>query len=236
MTVDLDKAVVCRLRHSGKIFEIMVDPKKALDFKKGSDINMKEILAYPSIYKNVSTTDVVAEDDLQKVFGTTDVFEIAEKIIKNGDLQLTTEQKKNMRNNKKKQIIELISRRGVNPQTDTPHPPKRIENAIDKAGVKIDPFKDAESQLDEIVKALKTFIPITFQRATVSIRVQPQYAGRVYSVLKDLGNVKKEQWLNDGSLNIEIEVLGGLQQELFDRMAKLTHGNFESKVVRKEEI
>lgn len=214
----------------------MVDPKKALDFKKGSDINMKEILAYPSIYKNVSTTDVVAEDDLQKVFGTTDVFEIAEKIIKNGDLQLTTEQKKNMRNNKKKQIIELISRRGVNPQTDTPHPPKRIENAIDKAGVKIDPFKDAESQLDEIVKALKTFIPITFQRATVSIRVQPQYAGRVYSVLKDLGNVKKEQWLNDGSLNIEIEVLGGLQQELFDRMAKLTHGNFESKVVRKEEI
>jgi ribosome maturation protein Sdo1 len=102
---------------------------------------------------------------------------------------------------------------------------------MDQAGVNIDPFQDAELQFDRTVKALKALLPISFQRVTIAVRVQPQYAGRVYSILKGAGTTRKEQWLGDGSLSVEIEVLGGMQQELFDKLAGLTHGSFESKVV-----
>ncbi len=236
MSVDVDKAVVCRLKHSGRKFEILVDPKKALEFKKGGNIDLNDILAYPSIYKDVSSTDIVPDHDLQKIFGTIDVFKIAEKIIQKGELQLTTEQRKEMTEQKKIRIAEIISKRGINPRTNAPHPPQRIMNVMDKAGLKVDPFKDAEFQVEDVVKALKTHIPISFQRVTIAIRVQPQYAGRVYSILKGIGTVTKEQWLNDGSLQVEIEVLAGIQKELFDKMANLTHGNYESKVVKKVEI
>ncbi len=236
MVVDVDKAVVCRLRKAGQKFEILVDPKKALEFKKGSTIDLNDVLAYPEIYKDVSSTDVVADSALQKVFGTTDVFKIAERIIKEGELQLTTEQRRELLEQKRAQIAEIISKRGVNPQTNTPHPPQRIIAAMDKAGVKIDPFKDAELQVDEITKALRTLIPISFQKVTIAIRVQPQYAGRVYPILKKIGTVKKEQWLNDGSLQVQIEVLAGLQQELYDKIAGITHGNFESKVISRIDI
>lgn len=236
MTVDVDKAVVCRLKHSGQKFEILVDPKKALEFKKGAKIDLNDILAYPSIYKDVSSTDVVSEQNLQKVFGTTDAFKIAEKILRNGELQLTTEQRKEMVEKKRMQIADIISKRGINPQTNAPHPPQRILNVMDKAGINVDPFIDAELQVDAIVKALKVLIPITFQRVTIAIRVQPQYAGRVYSILKGVGTITKEQWLNDGSLQIEVEVLAGIQQELFDKIASLTHGDFESKIVKRINI
>jgi ribosome maturation protein SDO1 len=236
LTVDVDKAVVCRLKYSSRKFEILVDSKRALEFKRGANINLNDILAYPSIYKDVSSTDIVPEQDLQKVFGTTDIFKIAEKILRGGEIQLTTEQRKEMLEQKRTQIAELISARGINPQTNTPHPPQRILGVMDKAGINIDPFKDAELQVDAVVKALKALLPITFQRVTIAIRVQPQYAGRVYSILKGLGTVTKEQWLNDGSLQVEIELLAGMQQELFDKMANLTHGSFESKIVKRTNI
>ena len=233
MAVDVDKAVVCRLKHSGRNFEILVNPDRALAFKKGAKVDIRDVLAYPSIYKDVSSTDVVAEGDLQKAFGTTDPFKIAEKVLREGELQLTTEQKRAMTEQKRTQVADIISRRGINPQTNAPHPPQRVLAAMDKAGVSIDPFADAELQFDRVVKALRTLLPISFQRVTIAIRVQPQHAGRVYSILKGMGTTRKEQWLNDGSLQVELEVLGGMQQELFDKLASLTHGSFESKVVSK---
>ncbi len=233
LSVDVDKAVVCRLKRSGQKFEILVDSKKALEFKKGAKIELNDILAYPSIYKDVSSTDVVAEKNLQKVFGTTDVTKVSEKILRDGELQLTTEQRREMVEQKQKQIAEIISKRGINPQTKSPHPMQRITNAMEKAGIKVDPFRDAELQVDAVVKALKVLLPISFQRVTIAIRVQPQYAGRVYSILKGIGTINKEQWLNDGSLHVEIEILAGMQEDLFDKMAKLTHGNFESKIIKR---
>ena len=230
MSVEIDKAVVCRLKHSGENFEILVDPKNALEFKKGEEIDLNDILAYPSIYKDVKSTDVVPQDILQKIFGTTDIFVIAKTIIKKGELHLTTEQRKEMMTAKEKQIADIISRRGVNPQTNSPHPPQRIMNAMEEAGVKIDPFIDAELQIDGILKDLKTFLPISFQKVIIAVRVQPQFAGRVYPILKKIGAVKKEEWLNDGSLKVEVEILGGMQQELYDKLADATHGDFEANV------
>jgi ribosome maturation protein SDO1 len=236
LSVNVDKSVVCRLKYSGQKFEILVDPKRALKFKKGQKVDLNDVLAYPSVYRDVSSAESVAEKDLQAVFGTVDVFKVAEKILKDGELHLTTEQRREMVEQKQKQIANIISRRGINPQTKAPHPPQRIMEAMGKAGVKIDPFTDAEMQVDGVTKALKTLLPISFQRVTIAIRVQPKYAGHVYSILKGVGTVNKEQWLNDGSLQIELDILAGLQDELFDKVAKLTHGNFESKIIKRVDI
>jgi ribosome maturation protein SDO1 len=236
LVVSLDKAVIARLQHSGQRFEILVDPNKALEFKRGVKISMSDILAYPAIYKDARSTDMVAEQDLQKNFGTTDIFKVAEKIVREGELQLTTEQRRNMVEQKKNQVVNIIAKRGINPQTNAPHPPQRVLNAMDKAGVSIDPFVDAELQVDKVVKGIKTILPIKFQKVTFQIKIPPQFAGKVYSVLKTSGSITSEQWLNDGSLSVSIEVLGGMQDELFQKISSLTHGSFESKIVKREDV
>lgn len=207
-----------------------------MDFKRGLKVSMDEILAYPAVYRDVRSTEMVPEQDLQKAFGTTDVRRIAEKIIKEGELQLTTEQRRQMVEQKRIQVANIISRKGINPQTDSPHPPQRIMNAMDQAGVNIDPFVDAELQVDKVLKSIKTILPIKFQKVVVQIKVPPQFSGSAYSVLKGAGTISNEQWLGDGSLQINIEILAGVQDELFQKISSLTHGNFETKIVKREDI
>jgi len=165
---------------------------------------MNDILAYPAVYKDVRSTENVPESELQKAFGTTDVFKIAEKIIKEGEIQLTTEQRRQMVEQKRNQIANIISKRGINPQTNSPHPPQRILNVMEKSGVNIDPFS-------------------------------AQYAGKSYSILKNYGSLTDEKWLNDGSLQVNLKILAGMQDELFEKVSSLTHGQFESKIIKREE-
>ena len=228
--------MIGRLTVSGQRFEILVDPYKALDFKKGSKLNLDEILAYPAIYHDVRTTKVVSSQDLQKFFGTTDIYKVAERIIREGDLQLTTDQRRQMVEQKKNQIASIISKKGINPQTNTPHPLQRILNAMDQAGVNVDPFQEAEFQVDRVIKEIKTIVPIKFQKIEFQFKIAPQFAGRAFQVLKGIGVVKQEHWLNDGSLQVAVEVLAGLQDELVQKISNLTHGQFESKILKREDV
>jgi len=197
---------------------------------------MDEIMAYPAVYRDVRNTEMVSEQDLQKAFGTTDISKIAEKIIKEGELQLTTDQRRQMVEQKRIQVANVISKRGINPQTNTPHPPQRIMNAMDQAGVSVDPFIDAELQVDKALKSIKAILPIKFQKVTLQIKIPPQFSGSAYSVLKVAGTISNEQWLGDGSLQVNVEVLAGIQDELFQKLSSLTHGSFESKVVKREDL
>jgi ribosome maturation protein SDO1 len=236
LVIGVDKAVVSRLTVGGQKFEMLVDPSKALDFKKGTKIDMSEIIAFPGVYHDVRNTERVPESDLQKFFGTTDVMKIAEKIIKQGELQLTTEQRRQMVEQKKTQIAAIISKRGINPQTNTPHPPQRIMNAMDQAGINVDPFVDAEMQIDKVLKSIKTIIPIKFENVVLQVKIPAQFAGKSYNILKTSGSVLSEQWLNDGSLQVQVKILAGIQDEFFQKISGLTHGQFESKVVKREDF
>jgi ribosome maturation protein SDO1 len=60
---------------------------------------------------------------MHKAFGTTDPLKIADLILKKGTLQLTTDQRRKMVEDKKRQIIDFISRQAVDPKTNLPHPP-----------------------------------------------------------------------------------------------------------------
>lgn len=197
---------------------------------------MDEILAYPAIYKDVRSTEVVAKENLQKVFGTTDIFKIAEKIIKEGEIQLTTEQRRQMVDQKKRQIADIISRKAINPQTNAPHPPQRILNAIEQAGISIDPFVDAELQVDKVLKEIKILLPIKFQKILIQVKIPAQFSSKVYSTLKGSGSIQQEQWLSDGSLQVNLEILAGIQEELTKKISSLTHGQYEMKVLKREDI
>ncbi len=236
ITVSLEKSVVSRLTISGQKFEVLVDPYKALEIRKGSNVNMEDVLAYPAIYRDVRQSQIASQQDLQKIFGTTDVNKIAARIIKEGELQLTTEQRREMIEQKKNQIANIISKRGINPQNNMPHPPQRILNAMEMAGVKVDPFEDAELQVDKVLKAIKTILPIKFQKVLLEIKLPPQYAAKSYNLIKSLGNIQQENWLNDGSLKLNIEILAGIQEEFYQKISSLTHGNYESKILKKEDI
>ena len=62
-----------------------------------------------------------------EIFGTEDPEEVAGTIVRKGDIQVTTDQRRAMTEEKRKAIVNHISRNAVNPQTRTPQPPQRQE-------------------------------------------------------------------------------------------------------------
>ncbi|RLI06008.1 ribosome assembly factor SBDS [Candidatus Bathyarchaeota archaeon] len=226
------KFTLARLVTSGERFEIMVNPDKALQYKLGKSIPISQILVYDSVFKDVSKGERVSEEKLKRVFKTTDPIQIAKIILDKGELQLTTEQRRKLIEDKKKQIITFISKHCADPRTGLPHPPLRIEQALSQAKVSIDPFKNAEEQAKEIIQALRPILPLKIEAASIEVKIPPQYAQASYGTLKSFGSIKKEQWLSDGSLVVVIEVPAGLQGAFLEKMGNLTKGTVQTKFLK----
>ena len=65
-----------------------------------------------------------------------------------------------------------------------------------------------------------------------AVKVPPEYAGRVYGALKEY-SIKREEWLNNGSLVVMLEIAPGLESVLYDKINGMTHGNVETKRIER---
>lgn len=227
--ISLDKAVVARLVSHGHHFEIFVDPENARSAIEDASL-LGEVVASTEVYKDVRKAERASEETLKEAFGTTEFSEVAHVILKKGEIQLTTEQRKKVLEEKRRKVIAMIAREGIDPKTNLPHPINRIEKAIDEAKVHIDPFKSAERQLEEVVSKIRPLLPIKFAQAKVAIKISAQYTGKAYGYLHGFKKIK-EEWLDDGSLAIVIEIPAGLQTDIYDKLNSLTHGSVETKLL-----
>ncbi len=230
--VNVDEAVIARLETHGSRFEVLADPDLALELRKGTPINVSEVLAVETIFKDSKKGDMASEEHIKEIFGTNDPLEVAKTIIEKGDIQLTTEQRKKIQEDRKRQVITYIAKHGINPQTGAPHPPQRIEKAIDEARIHIDLFKAAEEQVPKILKKIRPLIPIRFEEKTIAVKIPAHHAGKAHIIVKNFGEVKKEEWQKDGSLIVLIELPAGSVDDFFNELNKLTKGQIESKIVK----
>jgi ribosome maturation protein SDO1 len=228
--VRVEDAVVARLERFGFKFEILVEPNLAMDVKHGKVVPLDSLMAIERVFKDPKLGDEQSVENLKKVFGTDDLNIIVPKIIHDGEVQLTTEQRRAMLEKKRLEIINFISRNAINPQTKTPHPPQRIENCIEQAKIHIDPFKGTDEQVNEIVKAIRHLIPISLDKVDFAVKIPSQFAGKASSIIHKY-EMKKEEWLNDGSLAAEFTLPVGAQQDLLNELNSATHGEIIVKII-----
>lgn len=229
--VSLEEAVIARLSSHGATFEVLVDPNLALDMKRGDDVDISKVLAVETIFKDSKKGEKASEEHMGKSFGTEDPVEIARKIIKKGEIQLTTLQRRKMLEDKKMQIVTTIARNAIDPKTGAPHPASRIEKAMDEARVHVDLTKTVEEQISKTIKALRPLIPIKFEEKCIAVRVPGQYAAKSFPIVKSYGDVKKEEWLKDGSWAFLIDIPAGMVEKFFRDLNALTKGEIETKMV-----
>jgi ribosome maturation protein SDO1 len=226
-----EKFTVARLTRENEHFEILIKPQKALDYRNGKISGITEVLAAEMIFSDANKGTKVSEDAMKKAFNTTDPLKIADEILKKGTLQLTTDQRRKMVDDKKRQVIDFIARQAVDPKTNLPHPPMRIENAMEQIRYPIDPFKPVEEQARDIVKLLRPILPLKIEQVVVAVKIPTQYAARSYGTVKTLGTIKKEEWRGDGSWYGEIEIPAGVYASLLNKLGDLTKGSGEAKII-----
>lgn len=231
--VNVDKAIIARIKKEGKTFEVLVDCDKALDFKDGKLESLDEVLATQDIYSDVKQGEHASEHDLKHVFHTDNAKEVAAIIIKDGEIQLTTEHKAKLREEKRKQILSFIQRQAVDPQSGRPHTRERLEMVMNEAKVKIDEFKNAEDQIEEVVAKMRPLLAIKMETREIELIIPSTYAGSAYNVLQRFGKVLRNDWLEDGGLKAVVELPAGLQEDLENELNKLTKGDMQLKILEK---
>ncbi|PLW80362.1 ribosome assembly factor SBDS [Candidatus Woesearchaeota archaeon] len=233
ITYDAEKVTfnLAKIRKGGENFEVAIDPDLIVNYKSGKETDVKDILKSEKIFFDVKKGQLASEDKLKEVFGTTDVFSVSKRIFDEGEIQFTAEYRQKLQEEKRKKIIDLIHRKGVDPKTGLPHPTTRIENAFEEAKIRIDYFKKAEEQVEEIVKKIRIILPIRFETKKIEVKVGPEHSSKIYGVLQNYGKIIEQNWLNDGGLQLIIELPAGIVQEFFDKLNNMTHGQNETREI-----
>lgn len=229
--VNLDEAIVARLESHGETFEILIDPDVARIIRDGKDVDLLEHAAVDQVFHNARKGTRAAEDKLLEVFGTDEVSEIMRQIIVRGEVQLTAEQRREIMESKRKKIISEIARNAINPQTKTPHPPLRIELALEEAKFRVDPFKPLAVQVKAAMDVLRPLMPIRFERSRVAVRLKADDYGRCFEDLSGFGVMQREEWQGDGSWIGVLEIPAGVRDEMTAKLNSKTKGRAEVKLL-----
>jgi len=235
--ISLDEAVTARLESHGQRFEVLVDPDAALEIKRGEfDGDLTDVIAAEDIFEHADRGDRPPENMLEEVFETTDPMEIIPEVIRKGEIQITADQRREMQEQKHKQLVQRITRNAVNPQMDdAPHPPERIESALEETDFRIDPMEPVETQVDDALDALRPVIPIRFDEITVAVQVPADYAGSAQAKIRTFGELEREEWQADGSWVGVLTFPAGMQNDFYDVVNEHTSGEAETRIIKDED-
>ncbi len=172
--LEMTDVTLVKYSFEGEKFEIMVKPDPALDYKLGKKKDISAVLVSDEIYTDSGKGTRPSAEKLLKAFNTEDQSLIVEIIMQKGDLNLTTDQRRKMIEEKRKQIVHFIAKTYVDPKSHLPHPPLRIEQAMKDGRVSIDPQKNVDEQVKEIVDKLRSIIALKSEHLQLEIIIPAQ--------------------------------------------------------------
>ncbi len=252
---DLGKYIIVKVRKKNLYFEMIADPEEAWKAKQvindlrkqkkdeseievdeilhNSQINLSDIYPTFDIFDNVKKAVRSNDEDLMAAFETVEGRKVSAHFLLEGEFSWTHEQRQKWIEKKKKQIITILSRNCINPQTKKPHPPKRIEKAMEEAKISINVDKTAEEQIESVLKMIAVVIPIRMETITMAIKIPALYAPKAYNIVDKYAQIKKSEWTNEGAWIGLVSLPAGLQMELLEKLNHLTHGKMQSKLINK---
>jgi ribosome maturation protein SDO1 len=213
-------STIARIKKSGKNFEIVVDLDSALKFKKGESNFIEADI--DRVFTDSKKGQVASNSELQSAFGTNDVNSIIQKIVKEGEVQVTQEHRDAEQEKRWKQAIDFLANNAIDPKTGNPHTPSRIEKALEEARVNI---RNApiETQMNEIIEKISRVIPIKIETKKIRIKIPAVHTGKAYGIVAQYK--QDERWLDDGSLEVVVSVPSGAVMDFYDKLNSVTHGS-----------
>jgi len=201
---------------------------------RGEEIDLEEVVAADFVFSNAAHGERAPDEALMKVFKTTEFEPAALRSSNEVRSSSPPTSVASVLQRDGTRVITFISRNAINPQSGFPHPPQRIELAMEEARVNIDPFKSVEEQVKETVKALRPLLPIRFEEIRIAVRIPADYAPRAYGELQAAVTIEQNEWQKDGSWIAVVRIPAGIQEEFYDLVNKISRGNAETRILERK--
>lgn len=213
--------VIARLRMGKMIFETMVDLDSAMKFKRGEKVSLIEVVRDTAVYTDQKKGMRAGSAELINLFGTTDFYAVVEQIVKKGQLEVTQEYRDEKVETRRKQIVDFLSKNASDSRTGRPFTPDIIQSALKEAGIHIQD-KPIERQITDIVNSLRKIIPLTIETKKIQVKIPALHTGKIYGIITEYK--EKEEWLENGDLEVTLNIPVGMQMEFYDKLNAVTHG------------
>ncbi|ETV92667.1 SBDS family rRNA metabolism protein, variant 1 [Aphanomyces invadans] len=189
----LEHVDVVRLKKGECRFEVACFKNKLMQWRRGNDMNLEDILQSHEIFDNVSRGKRARDDDIERVFGTHDVDRVATHIMTQGQVIVSESTRAAEKDSMLREIASIIARTCVNPDTSRPHQVSAIEQAMRTMQVDVIPHQPAELQAPAIIRQLQQVMPITRAMMKVHVTVASVDVRLLQSTLKALDAAMLEQ-------------------------------------------
>jgi len=215
-----EKVTLARLDIRGNHFEVLVDPQRALDYKLKRSPWTDKIMKFEDVFRDYKKGERASRDSLLKAFSTDDPHKICKVILDEGELQVPSHMRRKLLEEKKKSIMVLISRVSIDPQTNTPIPLLRVEQAFGKMSMPVDPSKDAVDQLKPILKEMKRVLSIKIKEASIEVEFPPDLMGHVRGYLESVGETVIQPRRRGDLMTMTVKVPEATRTDVAQKMAK----------------
>lgn len=209
-----------RITRNGKHFEVLVSLEDAMKFRKGESSFIQNESDF--IFTDIKKGNKASSAELEIAFGTSDENEILKKIVKDGEVEVSQDFRDAEQEKKFKQVVEFLVTNAVDSQTGNPHTADRIRNALSQAHVNIKPG-NVEAQIPEILEKVSKIIPIKIETRRVKLKIPAIHTGKAYGVINQYKG--EENWLDDGSLEVVVNVPAGTIIDFYEKLNGVTHGS-----------
>ncbi|HYA22148.1 MAG TPA: ribosome assembly factor SBDS [Thermoproteota archaeon] len=215
-----EKVSLARLDVRGNHFEVLVDSERALDYKLKRTPWSDKILKFEEVFRDYKKGERASRDALLKAFSTDDPRKICKVIIDDGELQVPAHMRRKLLEEKRKTIMVLIARVSIDPQTNTPIPLLRVEQAFDKISIPVDPSKEPIDQLKPIIREMKRILPMKVKEAEIEAEFPPDLITHVRGYLESVGEMVIQPRKRGDLLTMTVKVPEAARTDIVQKVAK----------------
>lgn len=220
------KTQLVRYRWGKHTFEVMTQLGSVQKWRDGK-LGLDNVLQSDVIWKNQSKGDKANAAELKEAFQTENNGECLKIILQKGEIQLTTVERREQVEQKRREIIQFIHKYYTDPRTNTPHPVTRIDAALTETKFRVDGDIPAEKQVQEALKKLPEVIPLRRSEILGTLTVPNAYLAQAQSVLSKISaNIQSESYGSDGCV-MEISLVPGDYDVLMSELNRVTKGEFQ---------
>ena len=188
-SIKLSNVSIVRMKKGGKRFEIACYPNKVMDYRSGVEKDIDSVIQIEAIYLNTARGDVASSEELLKAFGTQNIREIIEIVLKEGVLQIGEKERNQQAQLLFKDCCNLVSQSTVDPATQRPYTQTMIEKVLQDLHFNPNPNKNAKQlSLDAIklIQSSEDSIKLSRVRIRVRISTSLQVAKQIKTQMMDL--------------------------------------------------
>ena len=215
----MSKNIIVRYKN----LELLCNPSTVVKFRKGQ-VTRDNVLVIDQIYKNVQKGNKANDKDIKKVFGNKILLECIDEMLNKGDFQLTSQERKDLTEKKKNEILNYFHNNYINPKNKLPHPRTRYENAFKEYKINVDYSISTERQVKDIYKKLMGSITMKPKETEVIISIGKEDR-KITKIISNYGKILETKKKN-GRFLIIINILSSQYQNLLDDLENSTNGDF----------